>query len=310
MFSRAERLYILDANINRFKEGARVLEDIARFILRDEALFRQIKALKHSIQVKTPHRAINQDVGGPNFVEGHSRSSWIDIVNANSIRMQEAARVLEEIDKTNHYKSLRFAAYDVHAMMVDQLRKFLKLEHLNGIYAICDPIAQALPLIEQIIEKNSIRICQLRVKDQPKTIVLQEAKNLKSICQKLDCLLIINDHLDIALAIADGVHLGQEDLPIQTARQLAPENFVIGATCRTPEQAAQAIQSGASYLGVGCINPSRTKPEAKPVAIATIQSILEISTIPVCVIGGIQIEQIEYFLEIGADMVAMSSALW
>ncbi|NQY42618.1 MAG: thiamine-phosphate pyrophosphorylase, partial [Legionellales bacterium] len=85
------RKYIIDANINRFKEGARVIEDIARFVLRDQNLFIKIRNLRHTVTLENIYRSSNNDLGGSNFKESNQRDSLLDIANANCIRMQEAS---------------------------------------------------------------------------------------------------------------------------------------------------------------------------------------------------------------------------
>jgi thiamine-phosphate pyrophosphorylase len=123
-------------------------------------------------------------------------------------------------------------------------------------------------------------------------------------------LLIINDHVDIALGVeADGVHLGQEDLPLTVARQLAPE-LLIGASAHSLEDALQVQKDGADYVNIGPIFPTRTKEGVErvlgPEAIATISSRVEVDF---TVMGGINEDNIEQVLVKGARRVAMVTAI-
>lgn len=300
---------IIDANVNRFKEGARVLEDIARFVLKDNDLFTQIKALKHMAKIKIIDRTQVKDIGGADFVESQQRLSWVDLVNANALRMQEAARVLEEIDDRMLYKSARFRAYEIHSKLLIKLQCMLKTDKLHGLYAICDPHVQPLDTIYKKVQEQGITLCQIRMKHASKKDIWESTKALKA---KLGqgTLLIVNDHLDVALNLADGVHLGQSDLPITVARQLVPPGFIVGVTCHTVEQAVHACHEGASYIGVGCLYPTQTKKNTISCNLKTLKEIVAAVAIPVCAIGGINQSNQEEVSKTGVKMMAMYSALW
>lgn len=303
------RAYIIDANINRFKEGARVLEDIARFIIKDDYLFAELKKLKHAVFIQDTHRLVMEDIGGIQFKENINRQSLLEIAHANAVRMQEAARVLEELDDRTFYKGVRFKAYDLHHLLNLALKKYIQCKQLHGLYAIFDPSKCTAEQFEQIIKHKSVKICQLRCKRLSKATFYQHALRLKKITDKLNCLLIINDHMDIALAVGDGVHLGQDDLPLSAARAIAPESFIIGITCRTMRQGQEAIQRGASYISAGCLSPSQTKPDAEAILSETVDSMIKECNIPFCVIGGLTEDEVQIWLNKGADMVAIGAGL-
>jgi len=302
--------YIIDANINRFKEGARVLEDIARFVLQDELLFQQIKVLKHSLKIKSICREAGSDIGGPQFIENNSRANLIDIVHANAIRMQEAARTLEELNNQTIYKKLRFEAYNIHSQIIEKMTKYLQLDKLKGIYAICNPLLHSFDTIEQAIINNNITICQLRIKKKNKLEILNLAKSLNIICKKHSCVLIINDYLDIALAYGDGVHLGQNDFPIEEVRKIVPEHFIVGSSCHSIQEALFAKESGASYISVGCLYKSNTKTNTIPTSLETLKSIITSVAIPICGIGGINQHNMSTVWETGVNMIAMSQGIF
>jgi len=301
--------FLVRVNINRFKEGARVLEDIARFLLKDSDLFEKIKDLKHRAPISSSAISVQEDIGGADFIENIPPRSLLQLAIANGCRMQEAVRVLEEIADRQKYKQIRFLSYAIHAELIAKLKKTLKQDYLTGIYAICDPEKYPIEQMAKKINQAGISICQIRMKSAGKRQCLAAVKAMRELLTE-KTLLIVNDHLDIALSYADGVHLGQEDLPISEARRLVPEDFIIGATCHCVAQAQAAIAEGASYLAVGCLYPTATKAQAIPVSLQVLTQIVKLSTIPVCAIGGINRSNIADIVQTKVDMVAMQTALW
>ena len=166
-----------------------------------------------------------------------------------------------------------------------------------------------LQVLEAVIQGGS-KIIQLREKEYPKRDLYNLALKFREITSAAEVLLIINDHVDIALAVeADGVHLGQEDLPVQVARKLAPE-LLIGASTHSLEQALQAEKDGADYINIGPIFMTKTKEGVEtslgPDAIAKISPRIEVDF---TVMGGINEKNIEQVLAKGARRVAMVSAI-
>ena len=181
------------------------------------------------------------------------------------------------------------------------------------IYPVtCERLSQGrsnLEVLRAVIQGGS-KIIQLREKNYSKRDLYYLALKFREITTRAGVLLIINDHVDIALAVdADGVHLGQEDLPVQVARMLAPE-LLIGASTHSLEQALQAEKDGADYINIGPIFPTRTKKGVKSVLGA--EAIAKISPhikVPFTVMGGIREDNIEEVLAKGARRVAMVSAI-
>lgn len=126
-----------------------------------------------------------------------------------------------------------------------------------------------------------------------------------------DCLFLVNDRADVAVAAgADGVHLGQEDLPAGAARALVGAEMILGVSVGTVEEAVKAREAGADYLGVGPIFPTPSKPDAgKPIGLEGLRGIREEVDLPLVAIGGIDAERVEAVLEAGADGVAVISAV-
>ena len=181
------------------------------------------------------------------------------------------------------------------------------------IYPVtCEGLSEGrsnLEVLEAVIRGGS-KIIQLREKEYPKRDLYNLALKFREITSRAGVLLIINDHVDIALCVeADGVHLGQEDLPVQVARKLAPE-LLIGASTHSLQQALQAEKDGADYINIGPIFSTKTKEgmgrSLGPEAISEISSQIKI---PFTVMGGINEDNIEQVLAKGARRVAMVTAI-
>jgi len=181
------------------------------------------------------------------------------------------------------------------------------------IYPVtCERLSEGrsnLQVLEAVIQGGS-KIIQLREKEYTKRDLYNLALKFRAITIRAGVLLIINDHVDIALAVdADGVHLGQEDLPVQVARKLAP-NLLIGASTHSLEQAREAEKNGADYINIGPIFSTKTKEgtggSLGPEAISEISPKIKI---PFTVMGGINEDNIEEVLARGALRVAMVSAI-
>ena len=148
--------------------------------------------------------------------------------------------------------------------------------------------SELLPKTEEAL-KAGVEILQYRVKNKSAVDKFSEATILRNLSNKYGATFIINDDVELTKQVrADGVHLGIEDQSIAQARVSLGEKFIIGATAKTVEQARQAFEQGANYLGVGAINPSPTKPEAIPVSVKLLKQIIKEVNIPVYGIGGIR----------------------
>ena len=136
--------------------------------------------------------------------------------------------------------------------------------------------------------KGGVTLLQLREKNMSTDDFINSAKEIKLLCEKYNVPLIINDNVDVAKAVnADGVHIGQNDMPAHEARKILGKNKIIGVTAKTVEQAQKAEKDGADYLGSGAIFGTTTKGDAKKMGIQTLKSITSSVNIPVVAIGGI-----------------------
>ena len=136
--------------------------------------------------------------------------------------------------------------------------------------------------------KGGVTLLQLREKNMSTDDFINSAKEIKSLCEKYNVPLIINDNVDVAKAVnAYGVHIGQNDMPAHEARKILGKNKIIGVTAKTVEQAQKAEKDGADYLGSGAIFGITTKGDAKKMDMQTLKSITSSVNIPVVAIGGI-----------------------
>ena len=163
--------------------------------------------------------------------------------------------------------------------------------------------------IEEAIE-SGVKIVQLREKNISTKDFYEKALKVKEICKNYEVLFIINDRLDIAQAVeADGVHLGQSDMPIEKAREILKDKFLIGATARNIEEAKKAELLGANYIGRGAIFGTSTKDNAKKLEMEDLKKIVNSVKIPVFAIGGININNVWMLKNIGLQGVCSVSGI-
>src|SRR5471030_1511653 len=178
-----------------------------------------------------------------------------------------------------------------------------------SIYLVTDRDLMSTETLEEAVEKAIIGGCtlvQLREKDCSSFDFYNTAVKVKEITDKYKVPLLINDRLDIALAVdAAGVHVGQSDLPATVVRKIIGEDKIIGVSRGSLEQALKAQKDGADYIGVGAMYDTGTKKDANSTSIEELKKIRENVSLPIVVIGGINKERIKYFEGIGIDGVAI-----
>lgn len=178
----------------------------------------------------------------------------------------------------------------------------------GSLYLIAD-FSYGLEKLEQALACG-IELFQLREKNISSAQYLERAKLIRRLTQKYHTLFIVNDRLDIAmLSKADGVHLGQSDVPADEARALLGPETIIGVTAKTPEQAAKARADGADYLGSGAWYTTKTKSDATQITEETYRNILKASGLPNVAIGGITPENCDRPLACGADGLAVAAGI-
>jgi len=244
------------------------------------------------------------------------------MVVANSRRVQESLRTVEELAKlpgitpklnSEKFKQARFNLYTIERNLLSRLLRQDKIKHIPGLYAIIDTEAlkgrSHLEVASQII-RGGARTIQLRDKLLSKKELLPIAQQLKELCAEHNVLFIVNDYLDIALAAdADGLHLGQNDLPVKAARKLLPMDKILGCSTTTVDQAVTAESEGADYIAVGSIYPTTSKATAKVIGLEGLRQIRQAVTLPLVAIGGITQDNAAEVIAAGASSVAVISAI-
>lgn len=158
--------------------------------------------------------------------------------------------------------------------------------------------------------KGGVTLLQLREKNRDTREYIQLAQKVHQITEKYNVPLIIDDRVDVAMASdAEGVHLGQSDMPIDTARKILGDNFIIGATTKTVEQAKEACEQGADYLGVGAIYPTTTKVKTVLTSVETLNDICNAVPIPVNAIGGLNKDNIDVLKNCNIKGICVVSAI-
>lgn len=166
-----------------------------------------------------------------------------------------------------------------------------------------------LKIIEESIQ-GGVTVVQLREKDTPTKEFYQIAIKLKEITQKYKIPLIINDRIDIALAIdCEGVHLGQDDMPAEIARKILGKDKLIGVSAHNIEEAKKAVLDGADYIGSGAVFPTSTKNDASDVPIEKLKDITNSINIPTVAIGGIKSENIKQLENTNISGISVVSAI-
>ena len=326
-----QTLRIIDANLNRISEGLRLLEDLARLLLNDAGLSQQLKTMRHELvtsdwsfqQQLLEARNSETDVGINIKAPGQEKQRELPImVVANARRVQESLRVIEELAKiqgitpkldSEKFRQARFNLYTIEQNLLSKLLRQDKIKHLSGLYVIIDTQGLKrlghIELASQVI-RGGAKTIQLRDKLQTKRELLLIAQQLKNLCAEHDVLFIIDDYLDLVLATdADGLHLGQGDLPIKVARKLLPMDKILGCSTTTVDQATTAQAEGADYIAVGSIYPTPSKQRVKVVGLKRLRQIRQAVILPLVAIGGINQDNAAEIIAAGADSLAVISAI-
>lgn len=327
-----ELFRIIDANINRASEGIRVLEDIARFYYNNASLTEKLKRLRHEIRKNImeylpqciSERNALDDVGLPvsGSLNVDGRNDLFEVIAANFKRCQEALRVIEENLKllgkyqlSKLYERLRFECYTLEKEYISAdwaLEKRKKLD--TDIYCItAEEYSRGrtnIEVVAQMIEAG-IKIIQYREKDKKLIDKYRECVQIREMTQKAGVTFIVNDHIDLAMMVgADGVHIGQDDLPVEKVRELVGERMIIGVSTHSPEQAQKAVAGGADYIGVGPIYRTFTKKDVcQPVGLEYLKYVVKNIDIPFVAIGGIKEHNVLEVKKAGAKCIAMVSEI-
>lgn len=310
---------ILDANLDRAREGLRIVEEWCRFGLNHASLTEECKHLRqevaqwHSDNIRAA-RNTPQDTGTTlTHPQEEHRSSVAHVLQANLCRVQEALRVLEEYGKIYFpemsiaCKQMRYRVYTLESQLIAHQRQ-QQLQQAR-LYLVTSPVPNLLETVEAALQ-GGLTLVQYRDKDADDLTRLQTAEKLKQLCHRYGALFIINDRVDLALAVgADGVHLGQQDVPVAFARQLLGSQRIIGRSTHSPDDLQRAIQEGVDYVGVGPVYETPTKAGRQAAGLDYVRYAVEQTSLPWFAIGGINPDNLHEVLAAGAERVAVVRAI-
>lgn len=326
MTERVDAARVLDAAANRAREALRVLEDYSRFCLDDAFLSSRLKQLRHDLRDvleqlpdELPQaRETLRDVGTvvSTASEGQRRSLR-EVVLAAAKRLQEALRSLEEFGKLlggdigKRIEQLRYSSYTLERALLlgatarERLRDCTIQVLVTG--SLC---SAALDWTIGEAAAGGAHLIQLREKTLSDRELLERARNVRRWTQRAGLLFVVNDRPDLArLVEADGVHLGQDDMPVKEARRIVGPEMLIGVSTHNLDQVRQAVLDGASYLGVGPTFASTTKAFSELSGLEFVRQATAETTLPVFAIGGINAANLAQACAAGARRIAVSAAV-
>jgi thiamine-phosphate pyrophosphorylase len=313
-------LRIVDANLNRALEALRVVEDILRFALERGDLVEEVRLLRRELgKTLSPLQRellAARDVLGDVGIEkkrAFRHRNMREVFIANSSRVKEALRVLEEYMRLIDAKSsqniakLRYRFYEIERSASCALFPQGRLTDALLYVIVSSEAPKGAVQTAHLAARGGADVIQLREKNLPDSEVIKTARKIRKNCSASRTLFIVNDRPDIAACVnADGVHLGQNDMPLRDARRVMGSDAIIGVSTHSVGQAREAQREGADYLGVGAVFPTQTKEKPLLCGLKLLQSLKEMK-IPWFAIGGIDEKNLPQVLSAGARRVAISS---
>jgi len=325
-------LRILDANLNRAREGLRVVEEHARMVLNDAGLTSRIKNLRHDLAVVAESigplpmlaaRDTPGDVGTQisTAAEQH-RDGPAHVAAAAAKRVAEALRCVEEYAKTEyaktghvqaaaHAEKLRYDLYTIEQelLLTGPRRKRLPEARLHVLVTASLCRGDWLEVCKKAMAGGA-DVLQLREKQLPDGELLERARLLRELTAAHGALLFINDRADIARLVgADGVHVGRHDLPVAEARRIAGPTVLIGKSAHSVAEARAALAESPDYIAVGPMFRSPTKPEVPVQGPSLLADVAALTVIPLVAIGGIAPHNVAQLRSPRPFAIAASSAV-
>lgn len=310
---------ILDANLDRAREGLRVIEEWCRFGLGDRDLTECCKVLRHDLGQlhRAEFRAARDTPGDVGTQLTHAQEEQRETIEAvlqsNFGRVQEALRVLEEYGKVydaamgETCKQIRYRVYTLESALRMPMRR--QILQQTRLYLVTSPSENLIPTVEAAL-RGGLQLVQYRAKSADDQSRFQEVRALRSLCIQYKALLIVNDRVDLALAVeADGVHLGQDDLPIDVARRLLGRQCLIGRSTTNPEELERAITEEVDYIGVGPVYATPTKTDKAVAGLEYVRYAAKTAPMPWFCIGGIDGSNISAVRAAGGERVAVVRAI-
>jgi thiamine-phosphate pyrophosphorylase len=320
-------LRAIDAAANRADEGLRVVEDYVRFVLDDRHLTSLSKSLRHELATalavfptaaRQNARETQGDVGTHiSLPSEQTRRSAAAVAQASLKRVQQALRSLEEFSKllepavAAHLEQIRYQSYTLERAVGITSESLDRLASAR-LYVLVDggSSVDGFARLAEALVAADVDVIQLREKRLADRELLERARLLADLTRDSQTLFVMNDRPDLAvLAGADGVHIGQDELPVKDARRIVGPESLIGVSTHSLEQARAAVLDGANYIGVGPTFPSGTKHFAEFTGIELLRSVAAEIRLPAFAIGGITLENVGEVLAAGMKRVAVSGAI-
>jgi len=317
---------IIDANANRCAEGLRVIEEIARFSLEDDPLFREIKDIRHSVRrtveslLSRPGRFRDSegDVGAALSTGSESRRDSLDSVRrANFLRAEESLRVLEEFGKlldpaaAARFKKLRFMLYSAEKYFAGEAVMRGKMPAPPFLYAFIDRKytgpGESGPTAASLVA-GGVDMIQYRAKGLGREEMRSDILAALRVCGAAGVPLVVNDDPELAVETgADGAHVGFADADPLAAREILGPGRILGLSVSTMEEFSKAPLDSLDYIGVGAVYDTGTKEDIETVGIRFLERACAASALPVVAIGGIGIDTIGEIFDAGAAGAAVVS---
>lgn len=306
---------ILDANLDRAREGLRIIEEWCRLGLNNQPLAGECKQIRQELaqwhswelrQARDTPGDVGTDLSHP---QEESRESIEQLLQANLCRSQEALRVLEEYSKlyepqmATECKQMRYRVYTIESALFNNYRH----QHLQNafLYLVTSPEPELLKIVESAL-KGGLALVQYRDKEGKDSDRLEKAHQLCQLCHRYNALFIVNDRVDLALAVeADGVHLGQHDAPVAFAREILGTHKIVGRSTTSKQELNKAIAERADYVGVGPFYETPTKPGKASVSAEYVEYVKAKCPVPWFAIGGINLNNLNSILTTGARRIAV-----
>lgn len=310
---------ILDANLDRAREGLRIIEEWCRLGLNHQPLAEECKQIRQELaqwhswelrQARDTPNDVGTDLSHP---QEEARESIEQLLQANLCRAQEALRVLEEYSKlyepqmAKACKQLRYRVYTLESSLLNNYRH---QQLLNApLYLVTSPEPEILKVVEESL-KGGLTLIQYRDKLGNDSDRLEKAHQICQLCHRYNALFIVNDRVDIALAVdADGVHLGQNDAPVAFAREILGNHKIVGRSTTNKQELNRAIAEQADYVGVGPFYETPSKPGKVAASSEYIDYVKAKCPVPWFAIGGIDLNNLDDVLSKGAQRVAVIRAI-
>ena len=323
-------LRIIDANANRALEALRVAEDFARLGLNHAQYARSLKELRHELRaalervvpayLRLNARDIGNDVGtGITTAAERNRDDLSSVAESAFGRAKEALRVLEETAKlagdaaagAMSIAKIRYGVYALEQQVLLAARRTKSIERARLYLILTERLCRGglEPTLRAAL-RGGVDMVQLREKELSARDYVERARRVQAICQDAGVPFIVNDHVDVAAALAaDGVHLGQDDLPPDAARRVLGPGVIVGYSTHSREQLLSDDARAVDYLGVGPVYATATKPRQSPAGLEFLRIATAEAPQSYFAIGGVTRERLDEVIAAGAVRVAVCGAI-